>query len=892
MNALHTLSRAFFFTILLGLLAAPSALLAQNQTNDPLVDQQQYLFDVHRVDQAWSYTTGSSNVKIGVYSQTGFIQNHEDLSSSRLASPVGTLLEPELDIASEMAGIVGASTNNNVGMTGIDRAATLQSYSVLTENSTCGSDSRCSGDEEDTVTFERPDGTQETYYLNLYRLSDQLSKGRSNGVDVHLFSYGLPSGDPADYDPTLEGPPDPDESMDLFDRDPDDLDDPDPYKTLATAAWNTIKSIGQAICGGWFGSCTTPPDPGSLFRDEVGFAVAKDGGVVVTPAGNLDGDGDIPPRHLPGMFDPYAVTVGGVDQDADDTLVKWDSTRPAAYVDVSAFAEETVGISGTGSDQYDTEFTTTAASASIGAGVSGLLKAEMPTLTGEDIEEILKRTARDAGSPGRDDYTGAGAIDADAALSFVRNNDVQRSRQSVKSVISKKKIRSGVDLRGNRYWNFTTVGFQNCPVAQGDLYEFKARVPYSQTFSSTPDVWVRWGKSNGYNSRIGQVSFFNPLIEGVQVVDVDERELTIRGHYWEADFFDSWGRRCAKDQRIPKVSKNFNIAYTAVGTEGPPPPPPLEASLSGPTYLDEGEQGTWTAYTSRDGASYTWSVDQGSGWYQIGSGPSVSWGQDYISSTIIVDIKVEASKNGETASAQTKVTINNNGGGGGGGGGCNAVGLNRICLAASEGSFVLGNVRAETHTNGSIHVSWKAVGESDLPSEFALQHRADSTAEWSTLGTVPAGDSMSTDSSQAVTYRYRTDELEIGTHQFRVGLPQDTGSPLRAVGNSETSNVRRYTKPVTAEIAMDEAYRLSTYPNPVQQRASVELAVKERQNVSVRLYDLLGRRVATLHDGPLPAQELQRLRLDVSSTGFTSGTYFLRATGEDFATTEQITVVR
>jgi hypothetical protein len=139
------------------------------------VDQQQYLFDVHRVDQAWSYTTGSSNVKIGVYSQTGFIQNHEDLSSSRLASPVGTLLEPELDIASEMVGIVGARTNNNVGMAGIDRAATLQPYSVLTESSTCGNDSRCSGDEEDTVTFERPDGTQEIYYLNLYRYSDQLN---------------------------------------------------------------------------------------------------------------------------------------------------------------------------------------------------------------------------------------------------------------------------------------------------------------------------------------------------------------------------------------------------------------------------------------------------------------------------------------------------------------------------------------------------------------------------------------------------------------------------------------------------------------------------------------------------------------------------------------------
>ncbi|WP_263820680.1 S8 family peptidase [Salinibacter sp.] len=672
----------------------------------------------------------------------------------------------------------------------------------------------------------------------------------------------------------------------------------DAVKQAAVTAFERANS--NAVCGNPFGTpltwllgdCTSRPNPYQQFSESVGFAVAKDRAVAVGPAGDLEADGDLPIRFTPALRDRYSVTVGGVEFNDQFDLVKWSNTRPAPYVDVAGFAKNVVGVSGAGSSQYDTDFTSTAASASIGAGVASFLKAEMPALTGEDIEEILKRTARDAGPPGEDEATGTGAIDADAALSYVRNNDVQRSRQSVKSVISKKKIRSAVDLKGNRYWNFTPVGFQNCPVAQGDLYEFKARVPYSQTFSSTPDVWVRWGKSNGYNSRIGQVSHFNPLIEGVQVVDFDGRGLTIRGHYWEADFFDSWGRRCAKDQRIPKIPKNFNIAYTAVGTEGPPPPPPLDASLSGPTYLDEGEQGTWTAYTSRDGASYIWSVDQGSGWYQIGSGPSVSWGQDYISSTIIVDIKVEASKNGETASAQTKVTINNNGGGGGGGGGCNAVGLNRICLAASEGSFVLGNVRAETHTNGSIHVSWEAVGESDLPSEFALQHRADSTAEWSTLGTVPAGDSMSTDSSQAVTYRYRTDELEIGTHQFRVGLPQDTGSPLRAVGNSETSNVRRYTKPVTAEIAMDEAYRLSTYPNPVQQRASVELAVKERQNVSVRLYDLLGRRVATLHDGPLPAQELQRLRLDVSSTGFTSGTYFLRATGEDFATTEQITIVR
>jgi hypothetical protein len=68
--------------------------------------------------------------------------------------------------------------------------------------------------------------------------------------------------------------------------------------------------------------------------------------------------------------------------------------------------------------------------------------------------------------------------------------------------------------------------------------------------------------------------------------------------------------------------------------------------------------------------------------------------------------------------------------------------------------------------------------------------------------------------------------------------------------------------------------------------------VKERQDVQVRLYDLLGRQVATLHHGPLPAQELRHLRLNVSATGLTSGTYFLRVKGEDFAATEQLTIVR
>ena len=51
---------------------------------------------------------------------------------------------------------------------------------------------------------------------------------------------------------------------------------------------------------------------------------------------------------------------------------------------------------------------------------------------------------------------------------------------------------------------------------------------------------------------------------------------------------------------------------------------------------------------------------------------------------------------------------------------------------------------------------------------------------------------------------------------------------------------------------------------------TVGTAVAAHRGLRTRLYDVLGRRVATLHDGPMPAQELKHLRLDVSATGLTN----------------------
>ena len=50
------------------------------------------------------------------------------------------------------------------------------------------------------------------------------------------------------------------------------------------------------------------------------------------------------------------------------------------------------------------------------AGLAALMVSQMPTLTPAAIEAILRRTALDLGSPGRDDQFGWGLIQARPAI--------------------------------------------------------------------------------------------------------------------------------------------------------------------------------------------------------------------------------------------------------------------------------------------------------------------------------------------------------------------------------------------------------------------------------------------------------------------------------------------
>ncbi len=79
------------------------------------------------------------------------------------------------------------------------------------------------------------------------------------------------------------------------------------------------------------------------------------------------------------------------------------------------------------------------------------------------------------------------------------------------------------------------------------------------------------------------------------------------------------------------------------------------------------------------------------------------------------------------------------------------------------------------------------------------------------------------------------------------------------------------------------------HPNPLRSGATVSFMLPEAENATLELFDLLGRRVATLAEGPHAAGS-HAARLDAAA--LPSGVYVLRLTAGGHSATQRVTVVR
>ena len=91
--------------------------------------------------------------------------------------------------------------------------------------------------------------------------------------------------------------------------------------------------------------------------------------------------------------------------------------------------------------------------------------------------------------------------------------------------------------------------------------------------------------------------------------------------------------------------------------------------------------------------------------------------------------------------------------------------------------------------------------------------------------------------------------------------------------------------------ALVDGYMFSPVaPNPVSGVSRFRVEVGRTEAVTVEVVDALGRTVRTLHDGPLVGGAETAFEIDPA--GLSAGVYFVRVTGESFATSRPVTVVR
>ena len=80
----------------------------------------------------------------------------------------------------------------------------------------------------------------------------------------------------------------------------------------------------------------------------------------------------------------------------------------------------------------------------------------------------------------------------------------------------------------------------------------------------------------------------------------------------------------------------------------------------------------------------------------------------------------------------------------------------------------------------------------------------------------------------------------------------------------------------------------AAYPNPFSNQTRFTLTLAQQQHVTIQVYDMLGRKVTTVYEGPLPPNQAHPFTLQADK--LPAGTYTIKATGPHFNQSRHVVV--
>lgn len=536
----------FIFVLFIILVTINNQSLAQI-VNDPLFTEQEYL-DIISIPDAWILQTGSPNVKIGVLSIGGVMAHHEDLSS-RVTLKYQGATHNTRSMGTIAAGIAGASTNNSIGIAGINWASPIYSYDI---------------GKYETIEFEFNGTTSFENYpiLDAPAIPSRLQDIRNDNVDILIAPFHLLS---TQHQPVTLAQ----------------------FQILPAFSAPTTTHILQTI----FNNVTSIFKSDQQLTDYSSTMVAlreayNDGVTIVSPMPEYNGILQGLPSNM--NADRIVIAVGSTNSAGDVPYIysasgKVSSNKHIPDIDMVAPGVNVLSTVNSGIDQYE-RVTTPVASAGIVGGVASLLKSHNPDLEPDDIREIMRRTADPISNQVYDRFSGFGRLNAQAALEYVHENTISHGVLSNLTATKTHSNQTRTFTRG--VWGNLATGVYNV-----DVYTVTGSIDLS---SGEDDVWYRANGTTGWSA--ANPNYQRPL--AMVDVDVDNEVANFTSYiYYINNPINQW---------YPTHVSNAQIAYTVAGdplpTIPPPPPAPQTPLLAG-TVSSGAPSLSWNAST---GATTYW----------------------------------------------------------------------------------------------------------------------------------------------------------------------------------------------------------------------------------------------------------------------------------------------
>ena len=174
----------------------------------------------------------------------------------------------------------------------------------------------------------------------------------------------------------------------------------------------------------------------------------------------------------------------------------------------------------------------------------------------------------------------------------------------------------------------------------------------------------------------------------------------------------------------------------------------------------------------------------------------------------------------------------------------------------------------------AVVLSWETASETNNAG-FEIQHHAShGDVLWAVLAFVEGAGTTEV----AQRYRFRVEELLAGRHTFRLKQIDFDGA-------------FEYSPDVTVPVEVPGVYQLSpAYPNPFNPSTQLTLAVAREQHVRLSIFDVQGRLVTRLYEGPLAAHTTFRFVFNAASQP--SGLYVIHVAGETFIDTRAVMLLK